>query len=90
MIHDRERSSVFGALKLSSSFMHTCCCSAGPEEHRVVDIWLYFVLYADKRRRDAVEKLFKSNIVAGRMLHKHLDKAILRHEVGSPYTALQG
>ena len=56
----------------------------------MVDIWLYFVLYADKRRRDAVEKLFKGSVMAGRILHKHLDKAILRHEVGSPYTAPQG
>ena len=56
----------------------------------MVDIWLYFMLYADKRRRDAVEKLFKSNIMAGRILHKHLDKAILRHEVGSLDTFPQG
>ena len=55
-----------------------------------MDIWLYFMLYADKRRRDAVEKLFKSNIMAGSILHKHLDRAIMRHEVGNTCTALQG
>lgn len=53
----------------------------------MVDIWLYFMLYADKRRSGEVEKLFKSNIMAGRILHKHLDKAVLRHEVGSSYTS---
>ena len=68
--------------------LNSASWAAGPEAHRVVDIWLLLLLYADKRYRDATERLLKAKLSAGKITEKQLAQAFRHHDVSLHFQAI--